>query len=250
MKIKKLQIKDNTIAYCHIPRSKSNNKAGIVFLNGFMSDMNGDKAKYLQKKCAKAGREFLKFDYSGHGNSSGSFEKGCISTWLNESISIIKKLTYGPQIIVGSSMGGWLAILITKKIPAKISAIVGIAAAPDFTQKLWNHKLSNKEKNVINKTGRIILKSEYNEDGYIFTKKLFDDGKKHTILNKSLAIECPIRLLHGMLDDSVCPDTALNILKSINSNDIELIYIKNGNHRLSSQKNKSLIWREVLRLGL
>ncbi len=250
MNIRELKIKSNTIAYCHIPKDKSNYKAGIVFLSGYMSNMNGNKAKYIQEKCIESGREFLKFDYSGHGQSSGLFEKGTIGSWLYESVFIIKNITKGPQIIVGSSMGGWIALLLAKKIPHKVSAIIGIATAPDFPKKLWDDKLSAKEKNSINETGKIILKSEYNQNGYIFTKNLFKDAKKHMILGKKHQINCPVRLLQGMKDTSVSKETPLEISNSILSKDIEIIYIKNGDHRLSNPHNKSLIWREVIRLNL
>ena len=171
MKISKIKIKKNYIAYSHIPRKKSNNKDGLVFLCGFMSDMEGEKAKFLEEKCKMSGREFLRFDYSGHGQSSGSFDEGTIGRWLHDSITIINEITIGPQILVGSSMGGWLAFLVARKNQSKISAIIGISTAPDFTEDMWKHKLSSKEKSQINKEGKILIPSNYGDSNYIFTKK-------------------------------------------------------------------------------
>ena len=251
LKHKNISIHKNSIAYCHIPENKSNNIPGIVFLCGFMSDMEGEKAKFLRNKCINQGREFLSFDYSGHGMSTGDFEEGNISLWLNEALFLIKKLTHGPQILVGSSMGGWIALLVAKSIPDKIFSVIGIAAAPDFTVNLWNNVLTENQKLELSQFGKISLNSEYSEKKYVFTKNLFDDATSHKILGESnINISCPIRLIQGTKDNSVNSDTPLKIMNSLSSNDIELVFIKDANHRLSEPENLIRIWNEIKNLEL
>ena len=233
------------IAYNKISQKNNTQKPGIVFLSGFNSDMDGNKAIFLQKKSIELGYQYIRFDYSGHGSSEGVFEQCNISIWLEDVITILKKLSSGPQILVGSSMGGWLALLTAIKIPQFISAIVCIAAAPDFTKRIFEKELSIKQKIQLEKNGKINIYSEYSKEGYSITKNLIDDGKKHLLLGKNITIKKPVRLIHGINDMSVPWKDSLKLLNKLVTKDVELTFIKNGDHRLSSINNLELIWNII-----
>ena len=223
------------IAYKHYTGKSS---VGFIFLSGFNSDMNGSKAKYIFDWCIKNKIECTLFDYSGHGKSSGNFKNCDISSWIDDATDILNEVTLNQQIIIGSSMGGWLAIKLALLYPFKIKGIITIAAAPDFTKTLWEKELSLKQKNLITKKGFITIPSPYNSNGYVITKNLIISGRKNFILKKSnLKLECPIRLIHGENDKEVNWINSLNILKKIAKTDAELTIIKNGDHRLSSENN-------------
>jgi len=215
---------------------------GFVFFSGFKSDMKGSKAKYIFNWCKKNNIECTVFDYSGHGKSSEDFVNCNLSTWIEDSIEIINKITSNPQIIIGSSMGAWIAIKVTLKIPKKIKGLVTIAAAPDFTKDLWDKEFNNKQKNELNKKGYISITSNYDSNGYIITKNLIDNGNKNLVLkSKNIKLNCPIRLIHGEKDIEVSWKKSLEIFNKIKSKDAELIIIKNGDHRISNKKNLKTI---------
>ena len=216
---------------------------GIIFFSGFKSDMKGSKAQYIYKWCKENNVECTIFDYSGHGNSSEDFINCDISNWIEDGMDIISEITTNPQILIGSSMGAWIAIKIALLIPKKIKGIITIAAAPDFTKILWENILDQKQKENMLKNGHISIKSHYDKNGYVITKKLINSGNKNLILNDALlSFNFPIKLLHGAIDAEVNWSNSLDIFNKINSNDAELIIIKNGDHRLSSENNlKTLI---------
>ena len=209
---------------------------GVVFMGGFMSDMNGSKAQALEQHCREQGRAYLRFDYLGHGNSSGNFIDGTISIWAQDALTAFDKLTEGPQIIVGSSMGSWLMILTAIDRPERTAGLIGIAAAPDFTEDLLPSQLTKAQMAEIQKTGMIEIPSEY-EEPYTITKKLLEDGKRHLVLKKEIPIDCPVRLIHGLDDFSVPWETALRLQKLIRSTNIEVTLVKNGDHRLSKEED-------------
>ena len=215
-------------------------RPGIVFLGGFKSDMNGTKAKFLEKFAKKIGSDFVRFDYSGHGSSSGSFINGCISDWVEDSVEVLDCLTKGPQILVGSSMGGWISIILSKKRPKKISGIIGIAVAPDFTEKsIWSG-MTKSEKSQLVKDGHIEIPSEYDEP-YIITKKLIEDGRNNLVLDDDLILSFPVRLLQGMADKEVKYSEAVDLADKISCYDAEVILVKDADHSFSSLKCLSLI---------
>ena len=227
----------NKIAYNKITGSSP----GLVFLGGFMSDMEGSKAMFLESYAKETGQGYLRFDYSGHGKSSGKFSDGTIGQWFTDAVDAIDTLTNGPQNLVGSSMGGWIALLIAKKFPKLVDGIVTIAGAPDFTEdSLWKN-LSIDEKEKL-KTGELLIPSEYGEP-YIITKELINEGRSNLVLREPLDFQVPVRVLQGTADMSVEVKTAIRLFNHINANDIELTLLKGEDHRFSSDQALSLIKR-------
>ena len=178
------------------------NQPGLIFMSGFMSDMNGSKALALEQHCQERGLAFLRFDYMGHGNSSGNFTDGTIGLWAQNALTAFDELTEGPQIIIGSSMGGWMMILTAVSRPERVAGLVGIAAAPDFTEDLLPKQLTEIQLSKIQEDGFVVIPSEY-EIPYTITKKLLDDGTQHLVLRNEIPLDCPVRLLHGLEDTSV-----------------------------------------------
>jgi len=233
----------SSIAYCKL-EGKS---PGVIFMGGFMSDMNGSKAIALQQICHEQGLAYLRFDYLGHGSSSGKFTDGTISTWAEDALDVFDNLTEGPQIIVGSSMGGWMMMLTAISRPKRVVGLVGIAAAPDFTEDLLPNQLTKKQMAKIEKTGIVIIPSEF-ENPYTITKKLLEDGRQHLLLRKKIPIDCKVRLLHGLKDTSVPWKTALKIQELLRSQDVEVNLIKNGDHRLSNDADLKRLKESLLAL--
>ncbi|MBD42396.1 MAG: hypothetical protein CFH22_00906 [Alphaproteobacteria bacterium MarineAlpha5_Bin12] len=212
---------------------------GIIFIHGYNSDMSGEKAKYIEKYAKLKKISFVKFDCRGHGKSYGKIEEFVISDWKKDLLDIIDNKTKGPQLLIGSSMGGWLMMLAAKLRKTRICGLIGIAAAPDFTKDLYK-SLSKKNKLKLQKN-KVIKVRKWNYT-YIWTKKLFNDGNKNLILNKKFSFNKPIILLHGLKDSVVPIDVPQKILKIIPNNNIELRLIKNGDHSLSKKNDlKKLI---------
>lgn len=220
---------------------------GVIFMGGFMSDMNGSKAIALEVICRELGIAYVRFDYLGHGNSSGKFSDGTISIWAGDALAVLDNLTKGPQIIVGSSMGGWIMMLTAISRPKRVFGLLGIAAAPDFTEDLLPRELTRDQMAEIQKTGLIDIPSEY-QNPYTITKQLLEDGRQNLLLRKEIPIDCPIRLLHGLKDTSVPWKTALKIQKLLRSQDVEVTFIKNGDHRLSTDEDLERLKRSLLTL--
>ncbi len=214
---------------------------GVVFLGGFKSDMTGTKAVFLEDWARAQGRAFLRFDYSGHGQSSGDFEDGSIGDWAEDAQAVITAQTEGPQILVGSSMGGWIALLMALRMPRRIAGLVGIAAAPDFTRRTWDEKLTEAQRAVVTAEGRIEIPSDYADEPYIFTRKLFQDGAQNLVLESPLALPFPVRLLQGTADTDVPPAVALRLLDHASGPDIRLVLVKGADHRFSSPECLALI---------
>ena len=206
---------------------------GVVFLGGFKSDMTGTKAQHLQDWAEATGRAFLRFDYSGHGQSEGDFLDGCIGDWAADAQAAIAGLTTGPQVLVGSSMGGWMALLAARAMPERVAGLVGIAAAPDFTEDLMWASFSEAERAAVN-AGRLEQPSDYSDELYIITKKLIEDGRRHLVLRSPLALPFPLRLLQGTADADVPPSVALRLLDHADSPDARLTLVKGADHRFST----------------
>ncbi len=204
---------------------------GLIFLGGFKSDMQGTKAVHLQQWARSEGRAFLRFDYSGHGESSEKFTDGCIGEWAEDAFETITRLTDGPQILVGSSMGGWISLLMAKRVPEKIAALVTIAAAPDFTEDSMWASFTDSQKAEL-QGGHIALPSDYGEPN-IITKKLIEDGRNHLVLRDPLHLPFPVRLLQGTDDADVHMSVALRLLDHAQGDDIRLVVLKGGDHRFS-----------------
>jgi len=207
--------------------------AGVVFLGGFMSDMTGSKAIALEMHCKKRGQAFLRFDYSGHGQSSGTFSDGTISKWTDDAIFAIEQLSDGPQVLVGSSMGGWIMLLVALRMNKNVAGLIGLAAAPDFTENLIAHELNDKQRLALQRDGFVLVPCDYDDKPYTITQSLIDDGRNNLLLNKSISLNQPVRLIQGLKDKDVPWLTALNLQEKLTSDDVEITLVKNGDHRLS-----------------
>lgn len=218
---------------------------GVMFLGGFKSDMDGSKALALEAFCKDHKRAFIRFDYSGHGQSSGRFEDGTISQWLDDSLSVLDKLTCGPQILVGSSMGGWLSLLAALARPDKVHALVLIAPAPDFTERLMWQEFSDDIRKVITDSGRYEQPSDYSDEPYVITRSLIEDGRRHLLLDSAIPIAQPVRILHGQKDEDVPWRMSLELMERLESKDVTATFIKPGDHRLSSDADLARLMRTL-----
>jgi pimeloyl-ACP methyl ester carboxylesterase len=217
---------------------------GVVFLGGFRSDMGGTKALALEDWARARGRAFLRLDYSGHGESGGTFEEGCIGDWLRDAVAVIEAATEGPQILVGSSMGGWLSLLIARDRPDMVAGLVTIAAAPDFTEDGFWAGFSEAERAEITTRGRIDVPSDYG-DPYIVTRRLIEDGRAHLVLRGPLALGVPVRFLQGTADRDVSVATALRLLNHATGPDMRLTLVDGADHRFSTDDMLRLIEASV-----
>lgn len=213
---------------------------GVVFLGGFKSDMDGTKALHLEEWARKQGRAFLRFDYSGHGLSSGAFEEGAIGDWAEDASEVLAILCRGRQVLVGSSMGGWIATLLARKFPERVAGLVTIAAAPDFTEDSMWEGFTSEQRNTLAENGRVALPSEYG-DPYIITRRLIEDGRNHLVLRTPLSLPFPVRMLQGTADRDVEMEVALRFLDHASGPDIRLTLEKDADHRFSTPACLDLI---------
>ena len=215
------------IAYCQLPGAGP----GVVFLGGFMSDMGGAKAVFLDAWAAERGRGFLRFDYSGHGQSGSAFEDGCIGDWLADAAAMLG-LTEGPQVLVGSSMGGWIALLLARAMPGRVAGLVTVAAAPDFTEdSIWAEFSATERVAVM--AGFVDVPSDYGAP-YRITGRLIEDGRRHLVLRAPLELPFAVRMLQGTADVDVPVDRALRLLDHASGPDIRLCLVKGADHRFST----------------
>lgn len=198
-----------------------------------MSDMTGSKALYLEDWCQQTGRDFLRFDQSGHGASSGDFTEGGISAWSEDSLAVIDALTDGPQILVGSSMGGWVMLHCALARPERIVGLVGIAPAPDFTEDLMWQGFTQEQQKTVMEQGLLELPSEYSDSPYRISRHLIEDGRKNLLLREAIPLDLPVRIIQGLRDDAVPWQRALTLQDKLTSEDVAVTLIKDGEHRLS-----------------
>ena len=224
------------LAYCATPGAAP----GIVFLGGFGSDMSGTKATALEQAAIRRGQAFLRLDYRGHGQSEGRFIDGTIGDWFADALAVFDAVTVGPQILVGSSMGGWMALLLARARPDRVKAMVGIAAAPDFTARLMSEELTGEQRETLLRDKVLYRPSEYG-DPMPITLKLVEDGDNHLLLDKPVPFAGPVRLLHGQRDPDVPWQIALRIAERMESGDVRITLIKDGDHRLSRPQDIALI---------
>jgi pimeloyl-ACP methyl ester carboxylesterase len=218
---------------------------GVVFLGGFRSDMTGTKATFLEAWARERGRGFLRFDYSGHGASSGDFLDGTIGGWAQDARDAIERLTEGPQILVGSSMGGWIALIVAARLPERVAGLVGVAAAPDFTEDSMWAGMDAATRGRLAASGRIEVPSEYDETPYPITRQLIEDGRRHLVLRSPLTLPFPVRLLHGSADRDVELSVALRLLAHAEAADMRLTIVKDADHRFSTPENLALLAETV-----
>jgi len=221
---------------------------GVMFLGGFMSDMTGTKATALEAHCRDTGRAYLRFDYTGHGQSSGDFTDGTIGQWAGDAIAALDALTDGPQVLVGSSMGGWLMLLTALARPKRVVGLVGLAAAPDFTEDLMWRRFGPDIRETLARDGAYHEPSAYSESPYPITMRLIEEGREHLLLDRPIAIHCPVRLIHGMKDVDVPWMTAQRLADRLLTDDVSIHVIKDGDHRLSTERDIAIICHHVDRL--
>ncbi len=220
----------------------------VVFLPGYASDMGGTKAIFLQGACAKAGQAMLRLDYSGHGQSGGRFEDGTIGIWAEDAAQIIGGAAGGQKLVlVGSSMGGWIALLLALRFAARVESLLLIAPAPDFTELMMVPKLTAAHQETLDRDGVIFEPSEYGAPLPI-TKKLLEDGRNHLLLGGSIAVNCPVQILHGMRDPDVPWQHSLMLNECLASEAVRMTFIKDGDHRLSRDEDLLLLRTSLLSL--
>ncbi|MBT4039124.1 MAG: alpha/beta hydrolase [Rhodospirillales bacterium] len=205
-----------------------------MFLGGFKSDMNGSKALALDSWCKQQGRAFLRFDYQGHGQSSGDFVDGTIGGWAADAMAALDNLTEGPQVLVGSSMGGWIMLLTALQRKPCVAGLLGLAAAPDFTEDLMWDAFSDEDRAAFEQNDGLEIPNCYDdEEGYVISRGLIEEGRNQLLLRSSIDLDVPVRLIQGMQDEDVPWATAQRITEQLASTDVEIQYVKDGDHRLS-----------------
>jgi pimeloyl-ACP methyl ester carboxylesterase len=209
----------------------------LVFLPGYMSDMDGTKALALDAWAERQGRAFLRFDYGGCGASPGEFEAQSLADWRNDAIALLDGVVEDQAILVGSSMGGWLMLLVALAWPEKVAGLVGIAAAPDFTG--WGY--TGEEKLTILREGRLEQPSAYGDQPFVTSRAFWESGEALRLLHSPIAIDCPVRLLHGQADPDVNWAYSLELMKQLRSADVQATFIKDGDHRLSRPGDLALL---------
>ncbi len=226
-----------TIAYCRTEGRGAAAAPAVVFLPGFRSDMTGDKALALEAWCRAEGRAFLRFDYTGHGRSSGAFEDGTIGAWAADALFAIDALTAGPLVLVGSSMGGWIMMLVARARPDRVAGMVGIAPAPDFTEDLTMANASAAMRTALERDGVWYEPSAYSDEPTPITRRLIEDGRQQLVLRTPLPFAGPVRIVHGMADPDVPWRHALKVADALAGADVEIALVKDGDHRLSTRRD-------------
>ncbi|SEQ60903.1 Pimeloyl-ACP methyl ester carboxylesterase [Thalassovita taeanensis] len=228
------------IAFHRVAGTGQGTGPGVVFLGGFKSDMGGTKAVFLDDWARRTGRAFLRFDYSGHGESSGAFEDGAIGDWAEDAAAAIGALTEGPQVLVGSSMGGWMSLLMCKRLVGKVAGLVTIAAAPDFTEDSMWAAFDEGQRKALLEDGQVALPSEYG-DPYVITRRLIEEGRTQLVLRDPLVLPFPVRCLQGTADEDVDMSVALRLLDHAQGPDMRLTLVKGADHRFSDDACLALI---------
>lgn len=219
----------SALAYRHLPGVTP----GILFCSGFNSDMQGNKALALDAWCREQGRQFTRFDYFGHGQSAGRVEDGCIGRWRDDALAILDQVTSGPQLVVGSSMGGWIMLLVALARPERLCGLVGLAAAPDFTRQLAEN-LSPEQQRQLADTGYADLPNCYDDgEPYRIGNHMLEEGAAHLLLKAEIPLNLPVRLIHGQRDEDVPWQLALTLAEKLSGSDVEIQLVKDGDHRLS-----------------
>ncbi|MBM3502422.1 MAG: alpha/beta hydrolase [Alphaproteobacteria bacterium] len=231
----------HSLAYRHTP----GRTPGILFLPGFRSDMTGTKATALETHCRGAGRAFARFDYFGHGASSGTFTDGTIGRWIEDATAVLDTVLRGPVVLVGSSMGGWLMLHVALQRPERVVGLVGVAPAPDFTEDLIWQAGPESMRTTLRETGVYFEPSAYDPEPTPITLRLIEEGRRHLLMRGRIAISCPMRLLHGMADRDVPYVLSLRLAAAVQANDVRVSLIKDGDHRLSRPEDLALLGRAV-----
>lgn len=206
----------------------------VVFLGGFSSDMTGTKATHLDAWCRRRGQAYLCFDYQGHGASSGRFIDGTIGAWRDDAMAVVEGCTDGPVVLVGSSMGAWIMLLVARALSRPVQGLVGVAAAPDFTEELIWRRMPPVHRDALTREGVVYVPSDYDAQGTPISLALVDEGRNHLLLDTRIGIDCPVRLMHGLDDRDVPWEMSHRLLHALTSGDATLELVKGGDHRLSA----------------
>lgn len=241
-----LKIGDTDIAYRH----RTGRAPGVVWLGGYKSDMLGTKAEALDAWAGEAGHAFLRHDYSGHGEFGGAFRDGTISLWLEQSLGVFRAMTEGPQILVGSSMGAWIALRMAQELNRagegdRLAGLLLLAPAPDFTSVLVEPKLSDANRRDLEEKGYMEEPSEYSDEPYVYTRALFEDGRKNLVLDGVIDTHCPVHILQGKADPDVPFAHAMRLAEHLPADDVTISLIGDGDHRLSRPQDIALILRSL-----
>jgi pimeloyl-ACP methyl ester carboxylesterase len=225
-------------------RVRSGASPGLFWLGGFKSDMKGNKAQALDQWAEQHGRACVRFDYSGHGESGGEFTDGTIGRWLEDSRFVFNRFCHGPQVVIGSSMGSWIALLLARELrrdqmqsPATIAGLVLIAPAVDFTEELMWKQFSPEIKRELEQTGAWVRPSQYSEEPHIITRQLIEEGRRHLLLGGLIETGCPVRILQGVQDPDVPWSHAVSLVSRLAHDDVVLTLVKDGDHRLSRSED-------------
>ncbi len=235
-----LDVRGNRLAL----RRREGRGPALIFLPGYMSDMEGGKATALDAWAAAKGRALLRFDYSGCGATGGDFEAQTLAGWRDDALAVIDSAPEGPVVLVGSSMGGWLMLLAALARPGRVAALVGVAAAPDFTD--WG--FSDGQKRVIRDQGRLVELSPYGEAPYVTTRAFWESGEALKLLGGPIPVDCPVRLVHGLADGDVPWRVSLTLAERLRASDVQAILVKDGDHRLSREPDIALLIATVEKL--
>ena len=217
----------------------------VVFLGGFSSDMTGTKATHLDAWCRSRGQAFLRFDYQGHGASSGRFVDGTIGTWRDDALGVIEACSEGPLVLVGSSMGAWIMVLVARALSRRVLALVGLAAAPDFTEEFIRRHLGAEGRAELAGQGVVHVPSDYANEDCPISLALIEEAREHLLLGTSIPVDCPVRLLHGLDDRDVPWQVSRRLLQALRSSDVTLEVIKGGDHRLSQTADLARLARTL-----
>jgi pimeloyl-ACP methyl ester carboxylesterase len=217
----------------------------VMFCGGFRSNMSGTKAVALEAHCAAAGRACTRFDYRGHGESGGKFVDGTVGDWLDDTLAVLDEATVCPVVLVGSSMGAWIALLAALARPARVMGLVLIAPAIDFTERLIWQRLPDADRETLLRDGIWLRESDYVDEPDQITLRLIEEGRKHLLLGRPIPIDKPVRILHGMEDETVPWEFAIRTAESLTGTDVTVTLIKDGDHRLSDAENLSRLMGAV-----
>ena len=229
------------LAYRHL----AGRAPAVVFLCGYGSQMMGTKARFLHRLCAETGHAYLRFDYRGRGASSGRLEDGTIGSWTDDACAVIEAATSGPLVLVGSSMGGWIMLLVARRMPGRVRALVGVAPAPDFTEDgIWPG-MSADERRTLATTGVVRVSSRYSDEPYPVTLRLIEDARGRLQLRGRIPLDCPVRLIHGWRDEEVPWRTSLRLAARLRSSDVRVQIVGDGDHRLSRDVDLALLARTL-----
>ncbi len=244
-----LNVDGVNIAY----RRRSGSAPGIVWLGGYRSDMLGTKAEALDEWAHRSGRAALRHDYSGHGESGGQFMDGTISAWLTQSLAVFRAKSIGPQVLVGSSMGAWIALRMVQELQAigegdRVGALLLLAPAPDFTMELMEPQLTTAQRLDLETKGYLEEHSEYSPDPNVYTRALFEDGRRNRIMEGIIDTYCPVTIIQGQADPDVPYTHALKLIEHLPADDVTLSLVKDGDHRLSRPEDIAMILNAVAKL--